>query len=86
MTSLDPASLARFASRSLDELEADPGVPEGARVADAILIVELTADATSDDGWPLSQVHAFVLSRRDIVGLGLLVRAGHALLAPDTDD
>lgn len=74
-------ALAEFAARTLDELDQDRDLPAGARLEDAILVLEVMA--TNDDGEPVSMVHGYVMSRRNVVGVGLAMRGLVALTMPD---
>jgi hypothetical protein len=79
---LDSTDLAKFAAETLAELD-DDDLPADAMLVDAALIVELKA--TDPDGEELSMVHAFVMSKRNVCLLGLLVRGEHAALGDDDD-
>ena len=74
---LDSQALAVFAAETLADLEADD-LPADAELVDAALIVELRA--TDADGDEISMVHAFVMSKRNVALLGLLVRGEEAAL------
>lgn len=79
--SLDAQELAQFAARILEELEADPEVPDDAELLDAALVIELRS--INADGEPVSMVHSYTISERNVVAVGLLARALAAGLTPD---
>jgi hypothetical protein len=79
--SLDAQALGEFAARTLEQLEADDDVPPDAHLVDAALIVEVTG--TDDDGDPISIVHGFTMSERNVAAIGLLIRGLRAAVAPD---
>lgn len=75
---LDAQALATFAAETLEELEDDSELPTDPTLVDAHLIVEVIG--TDDDGDPVSQVHGFTMSGRNVAGIGLLTRSLTAAL------
>lgn len=80
---LDAHQLAQFAATTLEQLERDEHLPSDAELGDAQLIIEVTG--TDQDGDPISMVQGFTMSGRNIAGIGLLMRALTAALAPNDD-
>lgn len=75
---LDAQDLAEFAAKTLEELEGDAFLPDGARLSDAHLVVEVSG--VDEDGDTVSWVQGFTMSGRNVAGVGLLVRSLAAAL------